>query len=408
MEEVKYWLWLTMVFGAGNIRLWEALEHFETPQEAYEKLSADDDSVRLKDTEKRSAKSIDMPYVMNYMRICAEKGVNIIGYSSENYPPQLRHIQNPPAVIYYKGNINCLFAAKTVTAVGTRKATGYALYAAEKICGELAQKNYVIVSGFATGIDITASLSAVSAHRPTACVLGCGADVDYPKENIKFRDIIVRNGGVLLTEYPLGTPPYGNNFPKRNRILSALGRVTIVFQADEKSGSLITANLAAEQGRDVFCLPPPDIFASNFSGNIMLLKDGAYALYDTEDIESLFEDGSALDEEIHETDFNRTNSFRTESTENIPETVPVSEYLKVKNSSDENIISDDEKFSEELNELTQLQKNIVKIIRKGSVHADVLAQELSVDAQELLVELTELEIQGIVKSLPGKMFEMIK
>ena len=383
MEEVKYWLWLTMVFGAGNIRLWEAIEHFETPQEAYEKLSADDDSVRLKDTEKRSAKSIDMPYVMNYMRICAEKGVNIIGYSSENYPPQLRHIQNPPAVIYYKGNINCLFAAKTVTAVGTRKATGYALYAAEKICGELAQKNYVIVSGFATGIDITASLSAVSAHRP-------------------------RNGGVLLTEYPLGTPPYGNNFPKRNRILSALGRVTIVFQAGEKSGSLITANLAAEQGRDVFCLPPPDIFANNFSGNIMLLKDGAYALYDTEDIESLFEDGSALDEEIHETDFSRTNSFRTESTENIPETVPVSEYLKVKNSSDENIISDDEKFSEELNELTQLQKNIVEIIRKGSVHADVLAQELSVDAQELLVELTELEIQGIVKSLPGKMFEMIK
>lgn len=140
----------------------------------------------------------------------------------------------------------------------------------------------------------------------------------------------------------------------------------------------------------------------------MLLKDGAYALYDTEDIESLFEDGSALDEEIHETDFSRTNSFRTESTENIPETVPVSEYLKVKNSSDENIISDDEKFSEELNELTQLQKNIVEIIRKGSVHADVLAQELSVDAQELLVELTELEIQGIVKSLPGKMFEMIK
>jgi DNA processing protein len=341
---------------------------------------------------------------MDYMRVCVEKSINIIGYSSENYPPQLRHIENPPAVIYCKGNVNCLCGTKTVTAVGTRNATGYALYATEKICGELAEKNYVIVSGFAVGIDITASLAAVRKHRPTVCVLGCGADIDYPRENTKFKKEILKNGGLFITEYPVGTPPYGTNFPRRNRILSALGRALIVFQAGDKSGALITANLAAEQGRDVFCLPPPDIFADNFIGNIMLLKDGAYALYDTEDIDELFREGSPIDEEIHETDYPETGVFRTGSHENIPETVPVSEYLKVKNNDkNDNEIS---AVSQEYDGLTELQRNIVEILRNGSVHADILAAELSVDAGELFIELTELEIQGIIKSLPGKMFEI--
>ena len=406
MDEVKYWLWLTMVFGAGSSRIWEALEHFETPQEAYEKLSAGETSLKLKDTETRSAKSIKMSDVMNHMRKCAEKGVNIICYSSPNYPHQLRNIKNSPAVIYFKGNINCLCGTKTVTAVGTRKATGYALYAAERICGELARKGYVIVSGFAVGVDIEASLSAVSKHRPTACVFGCGLDTDYPRENFRYREAVLKSGGVLLSEYPPGTPPYSMNFPRRNRILAALGMITIVFQADEKSGSLITANLAAEQGRDVFCLPPPDIFESSFSGNIMLLKDGAYALYDTEYIDELFKEGGAIDTELHETDYQGISSFQTESKDVIPETVPVTEYLKPQKNSDEKTEEKISAVPEKLENLTELQRNIVEIIRKGSVHADVLAIELSVDADELFVELTELEMAGIIKSLSGKMFEM--
>ena len=406
MDEVKYWLWLTMVFGAGSSRIWNAIEHFGTPQEAYEKLSAGKNSLELKDTEERSTKNIKMSDVMNYIRQCAEKGINVICFDSPNYPSQLRNIKNSPAVIYFRGNINCLCGTKTVTAVGTRKATGYALYAAERICGELSEKGYVIVSGFAVGIDIEASLSAVSKHRPTACVLGCGLDIDYPKENLKFREAVLKSGGVFLTEYPLGMPPYSINFPKRNRILAALGRAAIVFQADEKSGSLITANLAAEQGRDVFCLPPPDIFESNFSGNIMLLKDGAYALYDTEDIEELFREGGAIDTEIHETDYQGISIFQTQSSETVPETVPVTEYLKPHKNSDEKTDEEISAVPKEYENLTELQKNIVEIMEKGSVHADILADELSIDADELFVELTELEMEGIVKSLPGKMFEL--
>ncbi|MBR1592745.1 MAG: DNA-processing protein DprA [Ruminococcus sp.] len=450
MDEMKYWIWLTMIFGAGNIRLWEAMRNFETPAEAFERLKADENILRLKDSEKRSIKNTDLSHVSEFMRKCAENGIGIADYGSGLYPSHLRHITNPPAVLYYMGNIRCLCNTKTITAVGTRNPTRYSIYAADRICRELAAKDYVIVSGFAVGIDITTSLAAVSQRKPAACVLGCGVDVNYPKDNFRFKNDILQSGGVFVSEYPPATPPYSANFPKRNRILSAMGRISVVFEAGKGSGSLITANLAAEQGRDVFCLPPADIFSDKFSGNVMLLKDGAYPLYDTEDIDELFADGGVIDSEIHEEQYTGISVFGAGSVESIPETVPVAEYLKAdshknipqnkesipgtngyknipkdrkiikeirpKKESCKNIPQDKkiipknepEQISSMPDGLTEIQVKIVKIIGKGTVHADVIARELSLGMEQLFAELTELEVLGTVNSLPGKMFELSK
>ncbi|MBQ8296686.1 MAG: DNA-processing protein DprA [Ruminococcus sp.] len=423
MRDTKYWLWLSMVFGAGNRRIWEAMRLFENAKEAYEELSSGSLNDRLNETELRSVKSTDIDNAVEHMKYCEKLGIGIIGYSDAEYPTQLRHILNPPAVLYYKGNISCLSGTRTVTTVGTRRAGDYSLYAADRICRELAKSGIVIVSGFAVGIDITTHLAAVSVNRPTVCVMGCGLDVDYPRDNFRHREAILSNGGLFISEYPPGTPPHSPNFPKRNRILAALGKITIVFEAARKSGSLITAGLALEQGREVFCLPPADIFSESFSGNSALLRDGASALYSASDILDCFRIGGANDSEIRFDTYDGISTFgvrelsarrmRTDDENKAPK-----QRTKKQRSADSSAEApaDEESSVQELlaekkapdtelyESLTEIQKRIIDEISGGNNHADAIANKLEVDAEELVSELTELELLGVIRALPGKMF----
>ena len=420
MDETKYWLWLTMVFGTGNRRIWEAVSLFGSAKETCFALSEGAEELELTDEEIKAANTVDIGRASDYIAQCEKSGVTVIGYSSKEYPPQLRHIFNPPAVLYYKGNISCLNGRRTVTAVGTRKASDYGLNAAYRICGELAGSGLVIVSGFALGTDITAHMAAVEHNSPTACVMGCGIDVNYPKDNFRFRDDILANGGVFISEFPLGTPPHPQNFPRRNRILAGLGYAAMVFEASAKSGSLITADLAAAQGREVFCLPPADIFSNAYSGNTLLLRNGANALYSAQDVLDCFRIGSVLDTEIRSEGIAAISDFgyersRESAGDNIiidiksasrkagrrkkgSETAaPEKEAEKSVKEKAENALRED---------LTEIQQKIYDLIRSGTGHADAIAQELDIDAAELLTELTELEMLGAVHSLPGKMFEV--
>jgi DNA processing protein len=336
------------------------------------------------------------------------------------YPPQLRHIANPPAVLYYKGDIRCISGKRTVTAVGTRNASDYSLRTASYICGELARYGVTIISGFAVGTDITAQLAAADLGRPSACVLGCGVDVDYPRVNFPYRDHILETGGVFISEYPPGTPPHSQHFPFRNRILAALGRVTIVFEASLKSGSLITANLSLDQGREVFCLPPADIMSESYSGNCHLLQTGASPLMEPQDVLDCFRIGGSSDSEIRTESAGIMSKFgfvpddedklrvrremlaRANVSKGIGDIsgVVVTPVRRAKK------LSAPEKNVPDLSGLTETQKSIAELLMDGAVHADVIAQKLDMDAGELMTELTELEILGIIDSLPGKMFEI--
>ena len=406
MEETKYWLWLNMVFGTGNHRIWEVMSFFRTAEKAYISLTTDNGIVSLNEAERKNVNSIPLRNAEIYLANCAKRGIGAVAFTEPDYPEQLKHIYNPPSLLYYKGNISCLKTELTVTSVGTRKATPYSLKAAKEICSELSARGAVIISGFAVGIDLASHMAAADIGRPTVCVMGCGVDVDYPKPNFQYRDIILAAGGVFISEFPPGTPPNSPNFPKRNRVLAALGAAAVVFQAGAKSGSLITANLAAGQGREVLCLPPADIFSGEFAGNVKLLRDGALPMYDASDVMDCITGKKKKSEDTSAV--RRGAEVFGETSE--PSADEINDLMRAMNGIDDVKKEPAERPEQPAlsDELSETQRRIAEELMNGPLHADELAQRLELDPSVLMTELTELEIFGTVRSLPGKMFELIR
>jgi len=249
-------------------------------------------------------------------------------------------------------------------------------------------------------------MAAADIGRPTVCVMGCGVDVDYPKPNFRYRDTILAAGGVFISEFPPGTPPNSPNFPKRNRVLAALGAAAVVFQAGAKSGSLITANLAAGQGREVLCLPPADIFSGEFAGNVKLLRDGALPMYDASDVMDCI---TGKKKKSAETSAVRRGAEVLGETRE-PSADEINGLMRAMNGIDDVKKEPAERPEQpELSgELSETQRRIAEELMNGALHADELAQRLELDPSVLMTELTELEIFGTVRSLPGKMFELIR
>lgn len=427
MNQTKYWLWLTMVFGLGSRRIWEAMRFFETAAEAYKELCSGALNARLTPDELSNIKNIGLDKAESLIESYRKNGINTVGCSDSEYPAKLRHILNPPAVIYYIGNISCLSGTRTVTAVGARNASDYSIGAASRICSELSSKGFVIVSGFAVGIDITAHLAAASNNRPTVCVLGCGVDVNYPRDNIRHKELILQNGGVFISEFPPGTSPYPGNFPKRNRILAALGNVVIVFEASIKSGSLITAGMAAEQGKEVFCLPPADIFNGRFAGNIAFLQDGACPLYSSADVIDSFRIGGSNDMLIRSEMLNGISKFGVGELKYVPKkrnNSGKSQRKPKKPAVDKAVEADLPQPAETdsapaaetetgnaaqkpvLEGFNSIQEKIIALLKEENQLVDVISAKLGLNAEDVMLELMELELTGAVESLPGNIYKI--
>lgn len=419
MNETKYWIWLSMIFGVANRRIWEAMRLFGSVREAYDVLSSGSIDLRLSETERKNIASVPLERAENFIEECRENGIETVGCGDKAYPPQLRNIFDPPAVLYYQGDLSCVIGTRTVTAVGARKSSDYSLRACTEVCGDLSRSGAVIVSGFAVGMDITAHLAAADIGRPTACVLGCGIDYDYPTGNVQFRKRILESGGVFISEYPPGTPPHSGNFPKRNRILSALGRVTIVFEASSKSGSLITANLAANQGRTVFCLPPADIFSSRFSGNAMLLRDGAELLLDYHDVLGCFKQSGGIERVVRSELLSGVSYFgvgellpkKERKAKDTASAFTAAAKSAVPEKAEELHTAEKVEEIEELpeqfsgySELEDHQKRILDAMNGETLPVDIIAERLGMELSELMTELTELELGGAVDSLPGNIY----
>lgn len=220
--------------------------------------------------------------IENVKKQLESNDIKFIAYYEEGYPKKLKNYEDAPYVLFYKGNILKLNDVHNVSIVGSRKYSNYGKDVTKIICSHLCENNINIISGMARGIDTFAHESCLENKGYTCAVLGSGLDVVYPKENIKiFNDIIKK--GCVISEFLPGTPPYAYNFPQRNRIISALSDVIIVIEAGEKSGSLITANLALEQGKDVMAVPG-SIFSYESKGTNKLIKDGAFPLTCSNDI----------------------------------------------------------------------------------------------------------------------------
>ncbi|MCM1507030.1 MAG: DNA-processing protein DprA [Ruminococcus flavefaciens] len=397
MKEIKYLVWLAMVFGSTSEKVWEILKEYSTAYEAYSELSSGACSIRLTESQKKNVQKITLEKAEETIMNCVEKGINILGFNSPAYPERLRRIKCPPPVIYYMGNISCISQENNISCVGTRDASRYTLNTVSRICTELAMNGFTIVSGFAVGCDITSHLSAVGASRPTVCVLGCGIDINYPPQNKQYRNDILRTGGVFISEFPPNTPAYASNFPQRNRIIAGLSRATIVFEAGARSGSLSTANLVRSQKGELFCLPPTDLFDSRYSGNIKLLRSTAKPLYSVQDIFDFYgtEKVSCFSENKTPPDIKK----KIKSTAVKPE-----EHRK--SSPEEKAVSDvNEKPEKHEIIFTPVQQKILEMLDIGAVHVDVIIQKFDdMDISEIITEIMELQIAGIIEEIAGSRY----
>lgn len=290
MNDTKYWVALSLVSELGARRIRLLYDHFGSAKAAFGAAKSDLSrsglparavAVLLAEREK-----IDPDIQWTNL---LEQGYNVITLADQHYPGPLRQIYDPPALLFYRGELSVL-EAPCVAIVGSRKATAYGRTAAARLAADLAHAGVVVISGMARGIDTCAHQGALHGGGLTAAVLGCGLDICYPPENLRLREKIVRTG-VLLSEFPPRTEPKAQHFPQRNRIISGLSLATIVVEATEKSGALITADCALEQGREVFAVPG-SINSPYSRGCHKLLKEGAAILEEASDV--LLELGLAL------------------------------------------------------------------------------------------------------------------
>ena len=294
-----HWIWLAHRPGVSDRVKAELLRHFRDPEDIY--FAGEDafDHIEAATTEVRtSLADKDLAEAREILDACAGKGIHILTFRDAAYPGRLKNISDPPIVLYYKGTLPDFDGSPLIGVVGTRHASAYGLGVAKRMGYQIAKCGGIVVSGVAAGIDAVAMQGALTAGGAVIGVLGCGADVVYPPSSrALYRD--TEQYGCLLTEFPPGTPPAGRNFPRRNRIISGLSCGVLVVEAPEKSGALITAKLAAEQGRDVFAVPG-NIDVPTFAGSNRLLREGAILATSGWDILSEYE--ARYPDKIHRED----------------------------------------------------------------------------------------------------------
>jgi len=379
MERIRLWLWLTLANGISSSKISSLLEIFDSIEDIYKakktdyekipKISAKDADILSNKSLKRAEEVIDE---------CRSKGIRILTMESPYYPENLMHIFDPPYVLYVrckeKLNLNeCI----CITVVGTRRPTDYGVLVTGELSEELGKEGFTIVSGMARGIDSIALSAALSAGAKVVAVLGCGVDVVYPPENKNLMNAIIENG-IVMSEYPPKTPPFKENFPQRNRILSALSMATLITEAPVRSGALITSSSAFEQNREVYAVPGNITSKESRGCNVLIRELGAKAVIDAESIIVDFRDCYA--------DVLRKNK-------------PI---IKERTDNKTQFVSYNEKYKD----LSEKERLIMMTMSPVPIHIDTIIEKTNLSAEELTSELTMLEIAGMVKSHPGMMFSL--
>ncbi len=288
MNQLVYWIWLSLSCTPGSDTFKKLIFKFETARQIYEARdyeisscvgSKNKDYTLLIDKDTKRAEEI--------LDFCTRKNVGILIYADEHFPKSLREIPTPPVLLYYRGVLPDFDKETLISLVGTRRISDYGRRNAFSVSRDLGQSGALIVSGMAIGIDGIALAAALSVSRPTVAVLGSGIDVCYPIQHRTLAREIVKTGCVF-TEYAPGTPPDGYNFPIRNRIISGLSEATVVIEGRERSGAILTARHAKEQGRIVYALPG-NVGNPNSEVTNLLLKNGARPFTSADDIIRDFE-----------------------------------------------------------------------------------------------------------------------
>jgi len=366
---IRDWIALSFVIGVGSRTAATLIDRFGSPTSVFEASSPALESAGLRretiealksgEPREKAAREIE-----GLSRLSAEALI----LTDARYPALLRETYDPPIVIYCLGAFETACSQPVVAIVGSRRCSTYGRNVAEKISRELAERGVTIVSGLARGIDSAAHRGALDGGGLTVGVMGTGLDGVYPKENRKLATRIIEQGA-LVTEFPLSTPPLSQNFPFRNRVISGLSLGVMVVEGAERSGSLITARLAYEQGRDVFAVPGNITSAKSFGPNY-LIKDGAKLVQTWRDVIE------ELPADI------KSKILTAERGETRKQQKPVEDVV-----------------------LSESERRVFKMLNTDEpVHIDQLISKAGLSSGQLMEALLKLEMLDRIRQLPGKTF----
>lgn len=362
-----YDIWLAKIKLNNKLKI-NLLNKFKTSKAIYEYcnnnlyISRDTESERKIKLLMKSEWNKDQ--LNQYLTILIDKEINMVLFNEGNYPIKLKECSNAPIALFYKGNIVKLNNYRSVAIVGSRRCSYYGENLSEIISRELCEREVSIISGMAKGIDSFAHFGALKNNGFTCAVLGCGVDIIYPKQNKELYKEIIKKGCVV-SEFLPGTQPLSYNFPLRNRIISGLSEAVVVIEASERSGSLITATYALDQGRDVFSVPG-SILSETSKGTNKLIKEGAFPLTSVEDICDLLN---------IEYNSNKKDKIRLKK---------------------ENIIK-----------LDKIESKIYSIINETPMYIDDILKYSNVDIKQLYEVLFELQLKNRITCLSGNYYVKI-
>ncbi len=361
LNRILHHIWLAQSFPYGSIKPKQIASKFDTNLDEFcnnlDKYAEEFDLTSKRLMKLKSKKPIDF---LNIISRCKHLNIKIVCFFDEHYPKKLRDLDSSPVVIYYVGDLS-IVDKPTAAIVGTRRASLYGLTTAKKIAIELADNEIVVVSGCADGIDSSAHRGIVEVKKPTVAILGTPIEKPYPLRSGHLKRQIVELGGLIISEYAPGTEIFPWLFPIRNRLIVGLSDVIIIVESPKKSGAMITANIACDYGKEIFCVPPSNIFSNNNDGIKKILRDGANLLLDTADVLKSYK-------------FSNFSMSRLKTN--------ISELQNVKNNN--------------TFEIPSHLRPLFNLIG-SDFDLDLAVSKLNYPVHQILEMLTELEIRGLIK-----------
>jgi DNA processing protein len=383
-EEALYWLALRMTPGLGTRKAGQLIDIFRSPRAVLRASRSELEAAGLAASVAQSlASGCAFEDAASQQEKLAEAGATLVPVTDSRYPPLLRDIYDPPPLLFVRGRIE-LLETLMIAVVGTRRPTPYGITAASRLSRDLAEAGLTIVSGMARGIDTAAHRAALEVGGDTIAVFGCGIDQVYPAENRKLAEEIASphlNRGLVISEFPMGAPPYPQNFPVRNRIISGISAGVLVVEGGEYSGSAITAKLATEQNREVFAVPG-NITQKTSWGPNLLIKQGAKLVQEWNDV--VVELKPEVRRRLVEQCRNRMKIHGVDSAETAA----------------------DGSASVRFGPLYGAAQAVLRVLQPDSPMAlDHLIEAVEGSSpSEIIAILFELELAGMVRQLPGKNF----
>ncbi len=419
-ENAIYDVWLQQSLGEGNRKAPLLIDYFGSSRAVYD---ADEHERKLSGilVPKELARLSDTPLDMaaEILEACKRLGYNVITCEDENYPDRLRNIPDYPLALYILGKFPDIDDEVCIAMVGTRRATRYGYTTATAIAKDLAACGAIVVSGCARGIDTAAHQGSLLSGGKTLAVLGCGINTPYNMENEGLRKVI-STSGALISEYPPGSPPLGYHFPVRNRIISALSLGVIVVEAGAKSGSLITANIALEQGKDIFSVPG-EISSYQAKGTNRLIFDGAIPIEKAGDVLEMYvqkfphrlksnnlQDKNSRVYEKHVRPKWDKEALAAENAAHVPKAPEAGNVSSAKPQK-----ATPKQTADRLPEpaetappigMSESAQKVWKALTAAPKHFQDLLAELNMDSAELSRSITELELYASIRTLPGNKY----